>query len=118
MTCPKSGRRDRGDVPGPFGIKSLDIPARGTNTALMATVTVTPEAWAQADRLPVPIRGRIRRLILRLEHWPEVSGSKPLTGDLAGHYRMRTGDYRLQFRVEGENVIVEKVGHRDGFYGQ
>jgi mRNA-degrading endonuclease RelE of RelBE toxin-antitoxin system len=48
--------------------------------------------------------------------WPTVSGAKPLTGKLAGHYRIRTGDYRLQFRVEGERVIVEKVGHRDRFY--
>jgi mRNA-degrading endonuclease RelE of RelBE toxin-antitoxin system len=51
-----------------------------------------------------------------LEKWPEVSGAKPLTGDLAGFFRMRAGDYRLQFRVEGENVIVVKVGHRDRFY--
>ena len=56
------------------------------------------------------------RIIARLEDWPEVSGAKPLRGDLAGHYRMRTGDYRLQFHVEGEEVVVERVGHRDGFY--
>jgi mRNA-degrading endonuclease RelE of RelBE toxin-antitoxin system len=29
---------------------------------------------------------------------------------------MRTGDYRLQFRVEGEVIIVEKIGHRDRYY--
>jgi mRNA-degrading endonuclease RelE of RelBE toxin-antitoxin system len=37
-------------------------------------------------------------------------------GRLAGHYRIRTGDYRVQFYVEGETVIVEKIAHRDGFY--
>ena len=37
-------------------------------------------------------------------------------GGLAGSYRLRTGDYRLQFHVEGETVFVEKIGHRDGFY--
>ena len=47
-----------------------------------------------------------------------MSGAKPLTGDVAGHFRMRTGDYRVQFHVEGERVIVEKIGHRDGFYGE
>ncbi len=30
--------------------------------------------------------------------------------------RVRTGDYRVQFRAEGESIIVEKIGHRDGFY--
>jgi len=29
---------------------------------------------------------------------------------------MRTGDYRVQFRIRGETVTVEKIGHRDGFY--
>jgi mRNA-degrading endonuclease RelE of RelBE toxin-antitoxin system len=45
-----------------------------------------------------------------------VSGAKPLCGGLAGHYRVRTGDYRLQFHVEGEEVVIERIGHRDGFY--
>jgi mRNA-degrading endonuclease RelE of RelBE toxin-antitoxin system len=45
-----------------------------------------------------------------------VSGVKALSGNLAGHYRLRTGDYRVQFRLEGENVMVEKIGHRSTFY--
>lgn len=82
----------------------------------MAVVTMTSEALEQAENVPVVIRARVRRLVVRLENWPFVSGAKPLSGSLAGHYRLRTGDYRLQFRVEGENVIVEKIGHRDRFY--
>jgi mRNA-degrading endonuclease RelE of RelBE toxin-antitoxin system len=54
-----------------------------------------------------------------------------LPGDLAGQYRMRTGDYRMQFFVETttlppaskgakptkqNTVLVFKVGHRDGLY--
>jgi mRNA-degrading endonuclease RelE of RelBE toxin-antitoxin system len=35
---------------------------------------------------------------------------------LAGRFRLRTGDYRVQFRVDGEKIIVEKIGHRDRFY--
>ena len=82
----------------------------------MATVTITPEAFRQAERLPVVIRTRVRRLVLRLANWPQVSGAKPLSGNLVGRYRVRTGDYRVQFYVEGESVIVEKIGHRDRFY--
>jgi hypothetical protein len=29
---------------------------------------------------------------------------------------MRTGDYRLRFRVQGETIIVDKSGHRSEFY--
>ena len=79
-------------------------------------VLITDEATAQAQRLPKPIAARVLRIIDRLEAWPDVSGAKPLSGRLAGHYRIRTGDYRVQFRVEAQALIVEKIGHRDGFY--
>jgi mRNA-degrading endonuclease RelE of RelBE toxin-antitoxin system len=82
----------------------------------MATVTITPEALRQAERLPTTIRSRLRRLAIKLENWPAVSGAKALSGRLAGRYRIRTGDYRMQFHVEGDLIVVEKIGHRDGFY--
>ena len=82
-----------------------------------ARVEITPQAFAQAQSLREPIYTRIMSIIERLKDWPAVSGAKPLRGNLAGHYRMRTGDYRLQFRVDGKTVIIERIGHRDGFYG-
>jgi mRNA-degrading endonuclease RelE of RelBE toxin-antitoxin system len=108
----------------------------------MATVVLTPDAVRDLGSLPRPIIARMGRLVERLREWPNVSGAKPLRGDLAGKYRLRTGDYRLQFRIEQERrivkvqrkvkkktvveeqeiveikVIVEKVGHRDGFYDE
>lgn len=39
-----------------------------------------------------------------------------MRGNMAGLYRIRTGDYRVLFRVKGPEVIVERVGHRDRFY--
>jgi mRNA-degrading endonuclease RelE of RelBE toxin-antitoxin system len=80
------------------------------------TVLVSPEALQQADRLPRIVHGRVVRIVQRLAYWPEVSGAKPLRHALVGRYRIRTGDYRVQFRVQGRTVIVEKIGHRDGFY--
>jgi mRNA-degrading endonuclease RelE of RelBE toxin-antitoxin system len=82
----------------------------------MPVVTFTEEAAAGLDGLPKPIKARVAELISRLAKWPDVSGAKPLTGRLAGKYRLRTGDYRLQFRIEGKAVVIEQVGHRDGFY--
>jgi mRNA-degrading endonuclease RelE of RelBE toxin-antitoxin system len=81
-----------------------------------AKVTVTPQAARDLDDLPLVVHVRVESLLERLEHWPTVSGAKPLTGPLAGHFRLRTGDYRVQFRVLGPTVIVEKIGHRDRFY--
>ena len=82
----------------------------------MATVSLTPEAAEQLDHLPKAIHTRVNRLLERLRNWPAVSGAKPLSSNLAGSYRLRTGDYRLRFRVKGDTVIVDKIGHRSDFY--
>jgi mRNA-degrading endonuclease RelE of RelBE toxin-antitoxin system len=82
----------------------------------MATVVLTPEARKEADRLPAGIAERVRKLVRRLRRWPQVSGAKPLSGQLAGHYRLRTGDYRVRFYVQGERIVVDKIGHRSKFY--
>jgi len=82
----------------------------------MVTVALTPEAARGLEDLPLVMHARVLSLLERLAKWPALSGAKPLTGPLAGRYRLRTGDYRVQFRVEGHTVIVEKIGHRDRFY--
>jgi mRNA interferase RelE/StbE len=82
----------------------------------MATVELTPKAAEEVERLPKMIHDRVLRLMARLEKWPQVSGIKALSGNLAGSYRLRTGDYRVRFRVRGENIIVDKIGHRREFY--
>jgi hypothetical protein len=75
-------------------------------------------------------------------NWPFVSGLKFLKGNLKGKCRLRTGDYRLQFephelrvtvkeerQVKGKTkiveriivhyrIVIEKAGHRDGFYDE
>ena len=91
----------------------------------MARVVLLATAMKQAYALHEPILTRVWRLIKRLEQWPAVSGVKALKGELAGKYRLRTGDYRVQFAVTKVNgkevreyvVTVEQIGHRDGFYG-
>ena len=82
----------------------------------MARVTYELEAVEQLAGLPNVVLARLENIVRRLQNWPDVSGAKPLRGDLAGHYRIRTGDYRVQFRVVGDEVLIERIGHRDGFY--
>jgi mRNA-degrading endonuclease RelE of RelBE toxin-antitoxin system len=83
----------------------------------MAVARITAEAQMEFQDLPLRIQARVARIFERLNDWPEVSGAKPLRGDLAGHFRVRTGAYRVQFYVdENGDPVVEKIGHRDGFY--
>jgi mRNA-degrading endonuclease RelE of RelBE toxin-antitoxin system len=82
----------------------------------MGKVVLTPDALRQFAELPRSVKPRVLGLFERLERWPAISGAKPLTGRLTGRYRLRTGDYRVQFRVDEGCVTVERIGHRDGFY--
>ena len=82
----------------------------------MASVILTAVAREELERLPSPIYARVIKVIERLHDWPNVSGAKPLRGNLAGRYRIRTGDYRVQFIPAGDTVTIERIGRRDGFY--
>ena len=84
----------------------------------VATVGYTPEALESIEALQPSIRRRVRNILTRLEDWPEVSGAKPLRGELQGHYRIRTGAYRVVFlpSPDGTAVTVKLVGNRKGVY--
>lgn len=82
----------------------------------MADVLLTPKAQEQFDGLPAVVKERMRTLFRRLARWPAVSGAKPLSGTLAGSYRLRTGDYRMRFHLRGQAVIVDAIGHRKDIY--
>jgi mRNA-degrading endonuclease RelE of RelBE toxin-antitoxin system len=62
------------------------------------------------------MRARVENLLVRLQKWPAVSGAKALSGNLAGWYRLRTGDYRVRFYLKDDTVVVDKIGHRSEFY--
>ncbi len=81
-------------------------------------VLLTRRAAEGFEELPVLIKVRVLKIFGRLQTWPAVSGARPLRGRLAGQFRMRTGDYRVQFYVEEDQVTVVKVGHRDRFYDE
>ena len=69
-------------------------------------VEITPGAGRQVDGLPKGVHRRVMEIFERLAKWPEVSGVKPLRHELKGNFRVRTGAYRVVFRVQGERVIV------------
>ena len=55
--------------------------------------------------------GRIRGLAVN----PRPSGSRKLTGSKSD-WRLRIGDYRVVFDVEGNEIVVLRVGHRREIY--
>lgn len=83
----------------------------------MARVFLTFEAARQLEALKVPIVNRVQGLLEKLEQWPTISGAKPLRGALKGNWRLRTGDWRIVFRVEGDAVRVWAIDNRRDVYG-
>ena len=73
----------------------------------------------RADDLPkisAEARRRIARTIeARLETDPARYGA-PLTGSLRGYWKLRVGDYRVVFKVTGEDVWILAVVHRRDVY--
>lgn len=78
-----------------------------------------PGAEKELGKLDASIRGRIIRTLDAIAHLddPRARG-KSLTGNLAGFWRYRIGDYRVICQlVAGELVIlVVEVAHRREVY--
>lgn len=70
------------------------------------------------DLPPIPqnIKETIQKAIeTRLIPQPLLVG-QPLRQSLKGHRKLRVGDYRIIYRVEGNKIIVLKIGHRREVY--
>jgi mRNA-degrading endonuclease RelE of RelBE toxin-antitoxin system len=80
-------------------------------------VELTPQAAKELDSVPLAVHGRVFDIMERLTRWPAVSGSKPLRYELKGSFRIRTGAYRVVFRVQGQHVIIWKIDNRRDVYG-
>lgn len=68
--------------------------------------------------LPKTIWSRIKEIIKeRLTVSPEKAGD-PLLGEFKGHRRIRTGDYRLVYRIIKLEriVIITEIEHREYIY--
>jgi len=67
-------------------------------------------------RINVKMRDRIRRAIeSRLMTAPQEYGL-PLRKNLGGYWKLRVGDYRVVFKVEGEVVYLLGIRHRKKIY--
>lgn len=62
------------------------------------------------------MQGRIQRAIeQRLTSEPTYYG-EPLRHRLKGYWKLRVGDYRVIYRMEGYDVWILAIGHRKEVY--
>jgi mRNA interferase RelE/StbE len=81
------------------------------------TVTYHPDVRSiDLPRINVKMRARIRRAIeSRLMMAPQEYGV-PMRKNLRGYWKLRVGDYRVVFKIDGEIVYVLGIRHRKNIY--
>ena len=82
----------------------------------IAKILLAPDVHQQIADIPRGVLDRVRKVLERLKSWPAVSGAKPLRHELSGHYRIRTVDYRIVFRVAGDEIWIVRIDHRKDVY--
>ena len=72
--------------------------------------------WKAFRHLPANDKQRMRMMIeQKLAREPALFG-KPLRSRLFGLWSLRVGDYRIIYRIEGNVVRIEVIGHRSTIY--
>jgi mRNA interferase RelE/StbE len=66
------------------------------------------------EDLPLPVRRRILAKIETLE--TDLRGDVKHLTNFTPEYRLRVGDYRVLFEIEGSSIVVYRVRHRAGAY--
>lgn len=79
-------------------------------------IEVLPVAVRAIRKLPPEGKRRVQAVIELLSEEPRPPSSRKLTG--RAEWRVRTGDYRVLYRIEDDTLIVVVVdaGHRREIY--
>jgi len=61
------------------------------------------------------VKHRIGKTLLRYQENP-LRYAERMTDERLGSYRFRIGDYRVIFDLEGDDIVILRVGHRRDIY--
>jgi mRNA interferase RelE/StbE len=75
----------------------------------------TRRAVKDIQKLDADSKERVGKTLLRYKQNPLVYAER-LTDSRLGTFRFRIGDYRVVFDVEGNEIVVLRVGHRREIY--
>lgn len=77
----------------------------------MKTIDVTTKAHKQIAKMHKADMKAIYEGIETLKSWPDCRNVKSLTA--RDDYRLRVGDYRVFFVVDGDTITITEVRRRD-----
>ena len=70
----------------------------------------------QIPTIPMPYRKQIKRAIEERLTIDPIKLGKPLKYSLFGLRRLRVGDWRIIYRINGDVVEIVKIGNRKEIY--
>ncbi len=85
----------------------------------MRRIVVHRKAVKYLASLPRPLRERVNDALTQLSESPlTYPGVIPMSGEWAGYYRIRVGDFRVIFwlDVKEDVVYVDHIGSRGDLY--
>jgi mRNA interferase RelE/StbE len=75
----------------------------------------TQRAVRDVRKLEPLFRLRIGKTLLRFQEDP-LKYAERITDAKLGSYRFRIGDYRVIFDLEGDDLVILRIGHRRDIY--
>ncbi len=81
----------------------------------MYKVLLTQRALKDLDVIEKQERSRIIKKLKEYANEP-LKHARKLTIPKIGTYRFRIGDYRVIFDIDGENIVILRIGHRKSIY--
>ena len=82
----------------------------------MPKIEWAKDALDDLQKIDKPIVKRILKKISWLsQHFDDIP-PEPLSGELAGTFKLRIGDWRVIYTIENEMITIQAVGHRREIY--
>lgn len=70
------------------------------------------------SRIAAPEKHRIQRAVeQKLAFFPQEFGA-PLRHTLKGYWKLRVGDWRVIYKIQGKTITILRIGHRREIYGK
>ena len=82
----------------------------------MVKIEWTEGATKDLERLDKPIARRILRRLAWVSKNFQSIVPEPLTGELKGTFKLRIGNWRAVYTVEGKVIVIQFIGHRSEIY--
>jgi mRNA interferase RelE/StbE len=75
----------------------------------------TQRATKDISKLPAETKQRIKKALEKYVENPFLYATKMADSSL-GMYRFRVGSYRILFDIENNDIVILRIGSRDGIY--